>query len=624
MFRTIFILIMMLTVTAARAYTDHRGANVDSAEQVINSGRTMPDRERLRCYYIIVRGTLGVDSIKHDKYSRLLLALAIKADAQIMQVSALRHLGLQFYGKERYDSAEYYFKRAIAATDNMRGNSKYDESDLDDNYSQLYGTMGNLYNMQDKGLIAIEYYQKALTIFEKRNWLESQTILHHNVAELWLSMGNNEKAKAEYLRAIETGTRSGDSLMMALPRKGLVKVYVNEGDFDNAYQTVMPAYLYYKVHKEDAHDDYPEVLASMAKMYLIEGHEDIAKAKEYAQTAFSLITGETMYTNRADVLSALAMIAIREGRWKDALEYCNEFIHKDDKDLTYSDIGDYELLVQIYLHLGDNEAAFRCVTKMRYLLEQFSTRNYQSSLSQMEVIYETEKKEAQIATMANERKLYRWLLFGSVALLFALIGLFFLMIIVHRRQKALLATRVALEAETNERNILARDLHDSLGGMLSLLRLKITHNDADTLQLLDNTVIELRRVSHHLMPEQLLRSGIVTALTDFAVSVPFAHFQSIGKINASKELELVLYRCAYELVNNAMKHAQADHIDIQLMQESKQITLTVSDNGQGMKQADAQGMGLQNIRERIEPYRGTLNIISNETDGTEIIITLPL
>ena len=86
----------------------------------------------------------------------------------------------------------------------------------------------------------------------------------------------------------------------------------------------------------------------------------------------------------------------------------------------------------------------------------------------------------------------------------------------------------------------------------------------------------------------------------------------------------MLYRCAYELVNNAMKHAQADHIDIQLMQENKQITLTVSDNGHGMKQADAQGMGLQNIRERIEPYRGTLNIISNETDGTEIIITLPL
>jgi signal transduction histidine kinase len=91
---------------------------------------------------------------------------------------------------------------------------------------------------------------------------------------------------------------------------------------------------------------------------------------------------------------------------------------------------------------------------------------------------------------------------------------------------------------------------------------------------------------------------------------------------------VVLYRCAYELVNNAIKHAKASHIDLQLMQESHQITLTVSDNGYGMKNEESAkteetGMGLQSIRERISHYRGTMNIIDKEGQGTEINIILP-
>ena len=136
------------------------------------------------------------------------------------------------------------------------------------------------------------------------------------------------------------------------------------------------------------------------------------------------------------------------------------------------------------------------------------------------------------------------------------------------------------------------------------------------------------------MPEELLRNGLVSALNDFAVSVPGATFSTFGDIHTDKNRELVLYRCAYELVNNAMKHAEATHIDIQLMQESKQVTLTVSDNGKGMAAANSQlstlnsqlngGMGLQNIRERIQPYHGSLDIITAEGQGTEINIKLPL
>ena len=642
-------------------YTDHRHTKVDSAEQVLSSGRKLTDRERMDCYYQIVRGTLGKDTKKHDHYCHQMLALSYQIDAKNMRESAFYHLGLQHYGKEQYKEAERYFHSGLAVTDSMRGDKRYQETDIDDNLSQLYGALGNLYNMQDKALLAIEYYQKALPIFEKYGWLQSQTILHHNVAELWLSMGNSQKAEQEYLRAIETGEASGDSLMMALPRKGLVKIYIGE-HYEKAVGTVMPAYRYYSHHQQEEPGDYAEILVSMAKIHLMEGHEDLPRAKALAKEALSLDSDELMFETRCDINVAAALVAMKEHKWQQALHYALKSVHERDEEATYSDVSCYRMLAVIYTELGNKAKASEYIDKVYRMMERFATDHYQSGLSQMEVIYETEKKEAQIALLAKEQQQQQWLLMAAGGIVLMLVVLLVYRHIAHQRQKALLAARVALETETKERRILARDLHDSLGGMLSLLRMRLSPQQAthagEAVELLDATIEELRRVSHHLMPEELLRNGLVSALHDFAISVPGAKFQAIGHISLSKEIELTLYRCAYELVNNAMKHAKATCIAIQLMQVAHEVTLTVSDNGRGMENeassmkseeglarppeegvrfatAEGGGMGLQNIRERIEPYHGQLRIISTQNagtaeasptleTGTEINVTLPL
>jgi signal transduction histidine kinase len=78
------------------------------------------------------------------------------------------------------------------------------------------------------------------------------------------------------------------------------------------------------------------------------------------------------------------------------------------------------------------------------------------------------------------------------------------------------------------------------------------------------------------------------------------------------------------MVNNAVKHADASRIDIQLIEDEKSIVLTVSDDGKGMTEGNSSGMGLQNIRERIEPFSGEMRVITSENDVTEINIILPL
>ena len=626
--RLAFVLLLLLGAEAHAEYSDHRNRKVDSLEHVLRSGQQMNDEQLIRLHTDLMWGYLQTDGQRAETNARKVLALSYEHDWLKSRADALRLLGLMAYGDERYDESIAYYEWALAVTDSMRTSGKYMETDIDDNLSTLYGSIGNLYNIQDKNLLAIEYYQKAMPIFEKYGWRESLTILHHNIAELYLVIGNSDEAERHYRSAIEQGRTTGDSLMMALPLKGLVKIYIDRDDYQRAQQTIEPAYAYYHAHRDEEPGDYAEVLAALTRMNLMSGHEDLTQAKAYAREALDVVNDEMMTETRCDVFAAAAMVEMKAKNWRTALQYALQSIHENDQEATFSDVGSYELLANIYMQLGNMEEASRYIRKVRILMEQFSTQNYQSSISQMEVLYNTEKKQKLIEQLNREKQWHLWagILLSASLLLLALA--FFLLWRSVRLQRRTALFKARFDGEVDERRRIARDLHDGLGGMLTMLRLKIEGDasKSELLKQLGDTATELRRVAHHLMPEQLLKNGLTVSLQDLAISVPGAHFSHFGSNDRlSQDLEVVLYRCAYELVNNAIKHAHADRIDIQLMQEDGQVALTVSDNGRGLESESPQGgIGLQNIRERISHYQGTMHIVSGKEQGTETNIILPI
>ncbi|MBQ8452250.1 MAG: tetratricopeptide repeat protein [Prevotella sp.] len=614
----------MMVCLAAQAYNDHRNARVDSLETALKGDHPPKGADLLRAYDELMRGWLIYDSAKAGYYGRKALSLSYELNGLFIRQNVLRYFAQMHYAREEYDEAIALYRQAMAVVDTMATMKRYTEEETDDARSAIYGNLANVYNMQDKAQLAIHYYQLALSIFEKYDWQESQVILYYNIGELYGQMGNIAETERNYQKAIAKAQASGDSLMMALPLKGLAGVYLVSGLHDKALKAADEALVYFRQHSKEEPADYAYMLAMKARILMMEGHKDVAAAKDYVNEALPYIDStEMMFDDVCHIYMAACEVAMAEKQWQRALDYGLKSVHPDST-ATISDKGGYMLLAEIYTELGQKTKTREYFNKTIDLMNRYATDHYQSGLSQMEVLYETEKKEALIAAMEKEKRLYGWLLAAAAGLVTMFIGLFIYRHIAYRRQKALLAAKVALETETKERRILARDLHDSLGGMLSLLKIKC--QGSDFIPLLDATIEELRRVSHHLMPEELLRNGLAPALNDFAISVPRASFQSYGDIRLSKEKELTLYRCAYELVNNAMKHAKASHIDIQLMSTEQEITLTVSDDGKGMKTnaQTLQGAGLQNIRDRIEPYNGTLRIVSNENDGTEINVTIPL
>jgi len=149
-----------------------------------------------------------------------------------------------------------------------------------------------------------------------------------------------------------------------------------------------------------------------------------------------------------------------------------------------------------------------------------------------------------------------------------------------------------------------------------------TFNSA--LEMLDNSIKELRRVAHNLMPESLMRYGLSAAIKDFCGSIDKAtyHFYGVEK-RIDEKLEVAAFRIVSELVNNALKHANASKINVQLVQEQDRISLTVYDDGCGfdLKAIDkTKSVGLNSIEQRVVSFNGRIDILSEPGKGTEITV----
>jgi signal transduction histidine kinase len=178
-----------------------------------------------------------------------------------------------------------------------------------------------------------------------------------------------------------------------------------------------------------------------------------------------------------------------------------------------------------------------------------------------------------------------------------------------------------------------------MGGTLSALKLHLAEMTKNAtpesaslttcnkaMELLDESMREMRRIAHHLMPESLGREGLKTAISEFCKSIPntsFAWYGSEERLDA--KLELNVYRITYELINNAMKHAGASHIFVQIVCDANRISIAVKDDGRGFNTHEiAEGMGFSNIRSHVDSYNGFIDINSAKGEGTEINVELKI
>ena len=206
-----------------------------------------------------------------------------------------------------------------------------------------------------------------------------------------------------------------------------------------------------------------------------------------------------------------------------------------------------------------------------------------------------------------------------------------------RQQKEVLSA--VLTTQEEERRRIAEALHNGVGQLLYATKLNLENQHAAgtreaALSLLGEAIKATRTISFELTPGILEDFGLATAIEELVRRVPRASLDVQLHVKGLTEplprlLEVAVYRITQELLNNIIKHAQAQEAFLHVVREDGSLLLSVEDNGVGLKpgvlsQPAGSGIGLTSIRNRIDLLGGQLTIDSRPSRGTIITITLPV
>jgi signal transduction histidine kinase len=197
-------------------------------------------------------------------------------------------------------------------------------------------------------------------------------------------------------------------------------------------------------------------------------------------------------------------------------------------------------------------------------------------------------------------------------------------------------------ATEEERKRIAKDLHDGIGQQLGGLKLawqKLLEKESnatekeklrDLSKILDETAQEVRVISHQMMPRVLSEFGLVPAIDDMLkkslsnTEIKYEYIHDGMDLRLPETIEISLYRICQELINNIIKHSGADVVSVQLMKSKSFIILVVEDNGKGFQTGKpVEGIGLQNISNRVNIVNGSVNFERGEKKGTSATIHIP-
>jgi two-component system NarL family sensor kinase len=556
----------------------------------------------------------GLLNVKGEFDSSLLLnkqsvQVAKELNDDVLIAKTTANTGNSFNYLGEYDSAVYYYETAIKYFDKI--SNPYFSARMSDLMQSAYFRLGQYEKGVQSGKAAVDYFRK-----EEKEMELGQALL--NLANNYPSVDRKDSALACYKEALAIAVKTAYKDLELSSLIGIGNIYFHRYDADAMRPYYEPALA---LSKETGNVE-GEVIAGrgMALYNLLK--KDFEASKNYISASLKL----------ADSL----------GLKKEKFE-------------------DLKVMSAILFALHDVVGAERILDSSEVVENELRGEEVQNKTLLLEKKFETEKKEAQIklqqAELRQKSTLNKFLIAGAVALIIiSLLGyrnyknrqkLQQVRINDLEKEKQLTATEAVLKGEEQERTRLAKDLHDGLGGMLSGIKHSLSNIQGNlimtpdnaraferSIDMLDSSIGEMRRVAHNMMPEILIKYGLDTALKEFCGDIDrsgviHVNYQSVGmqKTAIDQTTAVTIYRIAQELVNNTIKHAQAKNILVQLHQsaQEKLLAITVEDDGKGFDTTILDrpgGIGWQSIKNRVEFLKGRIDIQSSAGKGTSVLIEI--
>ena len=498
--------------------------------------------------------------------------------------------------------------------------------------------------------------------------------MYNNIGAVFVTIDQPEKALDYMLKSLQIKEVAANKAILILAYTNVASTYLNLHKVATARQYLNKADSILKI--DDSMSQVAYYYAALGRYHTSQKHYRQAEQSLLQALHYIRRDGVNVQAHSSYIYQLLTDVYLARQRYGPAQ------VALDSAWQLNRVVGDAEMQVklvdrqaQLEEHRGQFAAAAAHYRQYAQLHDSLTKQQARRQVNIVENKYQVAQKEQRITQLQRLRRLQatelhqqKKLSYTYLSLLAAAAGLGALGYVnvrnrqkIARQQQALQAQKILdleqqrqlsaaeamLRGQEDERRRVARDLHDGLGGMLSTVKLYLgtvrgnlvlpeesARLFARSLDHLDESISEMRRVARDLMPEALLHFGLVPALQDVCEAVRqtrglAVQFQALGFETAETQLpqrtEVVVYRLVQELLNNALRHAQARSVIVQLARHGAQVQVVVEDDGSGFDPAtQPAGVGLRSVQARVDYLRGTLEVQSAPGQGTSVSIEFQL
>jgi two-component system, NarL family, sensor kinase len=555
-------------------------------------------------------------------------------------------LGIAHYYAGHFNEAIAAYQKSLALRLKL-GNVR--------NIAAVYNKLGIVYQKLSKFTEALYYNLLALKLFESIGYNMGVSYGYNNIAIINQNLGDYKKALFYHQRSLEIKLKMNDSNGLAGSYSNIANIYRQQGQFKTAIGYYHQA-LDILVHTKDL-----EYLSStynnMGETYVM--MKEPVKAIPYLTKGIAIREHNTdikalvsSYINMAD---AYALI----NNTKQELQYLEKakLLSIQLSGMSEQAVLYFKLANAAY-KLKDYAAASNYYKQNIALKDSLLNEEVVRKVAEMETLYETEKKEALNTVLKQENKIQQLAiatkrfqigLLGGLLAVVVLVGFLFYTRYKHKKEQELITTKIHAEqqrlqsmiaTQEDERKRISGELHDGIGQMLSVVRMNLSVIEQpdgaskinQTIGLLDDACNELRTISHQLMPAVLINKGIGGALAELISNLSKASnlhidYYADALTQLTPEQEIHLFRVIQELLNNAVKYAEATELHLTLHVEDNLLKVMVSDNGKGFDTdliTSGNGNGWHNISTRIRLLNGVFEVESAAKQGTSVFIEIPI
>nr|WP_297788815.1 tetratricopeptide repeat protein [uncultured Allomuricauda sp.] len=585
--------------------------------------------------------------------ARKLQHISVKSEMQALLDSVKSEIDLKDFGRKEFlyllvrsRNKLFHHDYDVAMQDAEQA-LKFEDFSKPDELIYLHSTIATCHYYTSSYEKALKSHFSALEICEKNQEIECLPGIFNNISVVYMGTGDWEKAKEYTQNALDGAIDSNNTFERSRAIGNMAIIFAEQGDFDTSEEWFLKDLEIYLEEGDSI---------SAAKNYnnlgrLKEMQKKYVKALSYYQKGLDLAISQNDTQSMALGYQNVGWMEHKTGNNVKALKYFNQGISMNAK------LGNRDKLRDAYLNLSE---FYKTIDKPKEALEYY-TRYHElndsivgeerlNAISELEVKYETQQKENELLKLskqkqegeiviAKQNRRVRQLSFGLGAI--ALVGVFgfvlFRQRLKNRKQHELILA--ISETQTEERKRIAQDLHDSIGGSLALTKSKFemakrkmkepSAEMESALATLEQTTHQVRQISHNLMPGELVRFGLVAAINTLLenlnqdeINAQFLSNQGEERLEPLKEIQL--YRIVQEALQNVLKHASAKNLFIQLNKHKEHLVLMIEDDGKGILTANTEGMGLKNIKQRVQLLNGAFSIDSAPERGTILNIQIPV